>query len=250
MNRINESTLNETRLIGTSCCTTEKKIKNLIDSIENNSNNIEMFNFFDIKGTVLLYGIAGGGKTSIAKNVMYYALDKYGIESYSINPSEIITSGLGESVKNLSDELKEFDEKEEGILFIDEIDKFFINRTSQDELSELKRLLIEMMSFIDRLSIDKKKILIGCTNIFEQMDSALKRRFAICEEIGKPSEDEKLEFCKICLEKVGLQFKTNQNCIDRKFLQQFETMDSIKSYFRNKIIMNQIKSINNDIVMH
>ena len=58
MNRINESTLNETRLIGTSCCTTEKKIKNLIDSIENNSNNIEMFNFFDIKGTVLLYGIA------------------------------------------------------------------------------------------------------------------------------------------------------------------------------------------------
>ncbi|MBQ3671560.1 MAG: hypothetical protein II921_08810 [Treponema sp.] len=58
----------------------------------------------------MLHGIAGGGKTSIAKNAMLYALEQYGMESYLIKPSEIIASGLGESVKNLADELKEFEE--------------------------------------------------------------------------------------------------------------------------------------------
>ncbi|BDC95417.1 AAA family ATPase [Treponema saccharophilum] len=250
MNRIDESTLKETRLIGAKCLSVEKKIENLIDTIENDSKDIKMFNFFDIKGTVLLHGIAGGGKTSIAKNAMLYALNKYGLEAYLIKPSEIITSGLGESVKNLADELQRFEKLDEGILFIDEIDKFFINRTTQDELSELKRLLIEMMNFIDNLSVDKKKILIGCTNVYRQMDDALKRRFSICEEIGKPSKNEKIEFCRICLHTIGLTDEVDENSISDTFLSEHETMDSIKSYFRNKIIMNQIDSINNEIIVH
>ncbi len=248
MNRIEEDLIKKTEIVGEKVKKIEKKIDCLIDGIFTESYTDAVYNFFDIKGTVLLHGVPGVGKTSVAYNVMNYALERYGVESYSIFPSEIIVSGLGETVKNLSKELKDFESFKEGILFIDEIDKFCINRTGQEELSELKRLLIEMMSFIDRLSVDKKKVLIGCTNVYSQIDDALKRRFTICEEIDKPTDDEKMDFIRICLKKINLPILENDKKLDKTFLARFETIDSIKSYFRDHLIMNSINSIKNDIL--
>lgn len=242
--RIDESNINRIELIGNSCNDVEFKIKTLIDFMFSGNYNKEMFDFFDIRGTILLHGIPGVGKTSIAKNVMKYVIDKYGVESYIIEPSDIIVSGLGETVKNLSDSLKKFEELEAGILFIDEIDKFCVNRNDEDELSEMKRLLIELMSFIDKLSVSSNKIMICCTNVFEQMDSAIQRRFSICEKIMKPSSAEKKDFFRLCYQKTGSSLNVE---INDSFISTFETMDSIKAYFRKKILTNKLITIENDI---
>ena len=248
--RLKENELSETKLIGSRCKSAEADIKHLIDIIfgDNYSNKRINFDFFDVKGTVLLHGFAGVGKTTIAKNCMYYALDKYGVESYSMNVSDIIVSGLGESVKNLFDALAEFSELKEGILFIDEIDKLFINRESLDELSELKRLLIQFMSYVDCLSTDKKKILIGCTNVYNQIDTALKRRFSINEEILVPTDDEKNVFFTICINEVGMDLFGIKLC--KEYLEKFKTMDSIKALFRKHILNDSLNDLKIELNNH
>ena len=249
LSRLEEDELYETKLIGNRCKCAIEDIKHLVDIIfgDDPSNNIN-YDFFDVKGTVLLHGIAGVGKTTIAKNCMYYALDKYGVESYSLNVPDIIVSGLGESVKNLFEALNEFTELKEGILFIDEIDKLFVNRESVSELSELKRLLIQFMGYIDGLSVNKKKLLIGCTNVYDQIDTALKRRFSINEEINIPTTEDKNTFFAVCLQELGLDSSGIK--LSNEYLNQFETMDSIKSLFRRHILDHSLSQLNTEIENH
>ena len=238
LQRLEEQELYQTSLIGAECKNVIENIQRLIDIIFGPASlrcGIN-FDFFDVKGTVLLYGVPGVGKTTIAKNCLHYALQQYGVESYTINVSDIIVSGLGETVKNFNDALSEFRELDEGILLVDEIDRFFVNRKELSEISELKRLLIEFMGFIDRLSIDSRKLLIGCTNVYDQIDDALKRRFSISKEIGLPTNQEKLNFIDVCFHNIGKDVDCSK--LGNEFLEQFETMDSIKSYFR-KNILNQ-----------
>lgn len=243
LNRFDEKSLYKTDLIGSRCKSAEEDIRNLIDIIfgDKTAENKIDYDFFDVKGTVLLHGIAGVGKTTIARNCMYYALDKYGVESYSIDVPDIIVSGLGESVKNLSDALSEFDDLKEGILFLDEIDKLFVNRESESELSELKRLLIQFMGYVDNLSVSKNKLMIGCTNVYDQIDAALKRRFSINEEITVPVNEDKNAFFKICLHRLGMD--PDDMKLNKGYLERFETMDSIKAFFRRHILDHSIDEL-------
>ncbi len=243
--RIDESDLHETKLIGKQCEQTVNDINHLIDIVFEKNERRLNYNFFDIKGTVLLHGIAGVGKTTIARNCMSYALNKYGVESYRLDVSDIIVSGLGESVKNMHDTLNEFEELNEGILFIDEIDKVLIDRTVVGELSEMKRLLIEFMGYVDNLTVDKKKMLIGCTNVYEQIDEALKRRFSINEEIHRPLNEEKNDFFSICLLEAGIHIPALG--LKSDFLNRFETMDSIKGYFRKNILDGSLDQMKTEI---
>lgn len=246
---INESTLFETPLIGQSSEKAYIRIKNLIDivfsSTESNQKSPN-YDFFDIKGTILLYGDTGVGKTTISRNCMAYALDKYSVDCYEINIADIIVSELGETVRNMHEILEELNNKEYAILFIDEIDKLFISRETPGELSEMKRLLIEFMQYIDTLSAADKKIIIGCTNVYDSLDAALKRRFAIKEEIKNPSEIEKNEFFNICIKKTGIDFPNNIR-LTSAFLGKFKNMDSIKSFFRDGILTGNLSTIQNEI---
>lgn len=247
LRRFEEQELYEMKLIGVGCEDAAKAIKHLIDIIfeEDKENNNINYDFFDVKGTVLLHGIAGGGKTTIARNCMCYALNRYGVESYSVNVPDIIVSGLGESVKNLSDALEEFDTLEEGILFIDEIDKFFVNRESVSEISELKRLLIQFMSYIDRLSVNRKKLLIGCTNIYDQIDTALRRRFSVNEEITIPENNDKNTFFAICMQEIGVE--SDGIKLSETYLGNFKTMDSIKALFRRHILDHTLDELKDEL---
>ena len=235
LNKIRECELKETELFGKNVLAVYNEICNLIDIIygKNEYDDID-WDFFDIKGTVLLYGIPGGGKTTLIKNCLNRALNLYGTESYYIETSNIIRSNLGESTSRMNRALQEFHEKEEGILFIDEIDKVCVNRKNIDEISELKRMLIELMAGIDRLNMSSKKIIIGCTNVFEQLDEALIRRFTICREIKEPSYEEKVNFFRLCMGKCGKIVGNVQEY--NELLKNLKTMDSIKQLFRDSIL--------------
>lgn len=137
-------------MIGKNSNDTIRQITRMMDLVYGSKtfSNIDL-SFFDINGSVLLYGIPGVGKTTIVMNCINYALDKYGIEAYTIDTPEVIVSNLGESTQNIYIELDEFASLNEGILFIDEIDRLCVNRHNKDEVSELKRVLIEIMKFMD-----------------------------------------------------------------------------------------------------
>ena len=246
---ISEAILQETMLIGQSCEKAAIRIKKLIDIVfspdDPNQQKLN-YGFFDIRGTVLLYGDSGVGKTTLSKNCMSYALDAYSVDSYEIHVADIIVSELGETVRNMSEVLEELRNKKCAILFIDEIDKLFISRETPGELSEMKRLLIEFMGYIDTLSVADKKIIIGCTNVYDSLDVALKRRFAITEEITNPSDSEKNQFFNICVKKSGMNFPCDIR-LNSMYLGKFKNMDSIKSLFRDSILAGDLCGLHNEI---
>ena len=246
---ISESILHETLLVGQSCEKAAIRIKKLIDIVFSPAeSNLQKpnYDFFDIRGTVLLYGDTGVGKTTLSKNCMSYALDTYSVDSYEIHVADIIVSELGETVRNMSDVIDELSRKKYAILFIDEIDKMFINRETPGEISEMKRLLIEFMSFIDTLTVEDKKIIIGCTNVYDSLDDAFKRRFAITEKIDIPSAEEKNEFFNICIKKLGMNLPGDLQ-LDSEYLGKFKNMDAIKSLFRDSILTGDTQSLYNEI---
>lgn len=248
MMKIDESVLNKTDMIGCKANSVIKKICMLIDFIFSEKNcfeNIDL-DFFNIQGSVLLYGIPGIGKTTIVYNCLRYALDEYGVESYTFNTSDIIVTNLGQATKNLHDKLEEFQSKEEGILFLDEIDRLCVNRQNSNEISELKRMLIELMQFLDKMQYSSQKMVIGCTNIINQLDGALIRRFSIQEEINKPMVEEKIEFINLCLEKSG--YRTSKITSDTEFLEQYQTMDAIKKDFRDAILDGSLDEFKNKFI--
>ena len=184
MKRIAEDRIANTLMFGNESEEITKRITKMMDIIYGESTyyNID-FSFFDINGSALLYGIPGVGKTTIAMNCINYSLERYGVEAYTLEASKVIVSDLGETTRNLFLELNEFAALKEGLLFIDELDQLCVNRSNKDEISELKRMLIELMKFMDTLSISSKKVIIACTNDIDQIDPALKRRFSIKKEI-------------------------------------------------------------------
>lgn len=230
LRRIDENRITVYELVGNEINYAEEKIKGLIDIAFNGSQSEIDYDFFDIRGTVLLYGISGIGKTSAMNNCMSYALDKYGADCYELLTSDIVESELGKSTQNLTEAIHEFESLHRGILFIDELDRFCVNRKS-NELSELKRMLIELMQFFDRQRPANGKIVLCCTNVKEQIDEALIRRFSICEEIHNPTKEELIRFANICMEKARFA-----GTVDDFIIQGIQTFDEIKRIFRNSIL--------------
>ena len=136
--------------------------------------------------------------------------------------------------------------KDGAALFLDEIDRLCVNRENLNEISELKRTLIELMQFLDEIKYSPRKMVIGCTNIIAQLDEALIRRFSIQEEISKPTMEEKIKFVELCLKKVGC--KINNTISAPKFLESYQTMDAIKKDFRDAILSGKIGEFKNKFI--
>ena len=66
----------------------------------------------------------------------------------------------------------------------------------------------------------------------EQIDDALKRRFTIFEEVGKPEKKEMIEFANLCMEKASMKGKVIG------IMQNLATFDDIKKVFRDALLAN------------
>lgn len=201
----------------------------------------EIIELLDIKGNILLSGIPGTGKTTIAYLLAKHVMDKYGIESYEISISNLIETALGKSTSNMGkviDELNEISRSYGALLILDEIDRFFINRKNENEISELKRMLIEFMDYIDRITLKDKIIIIGITNIIDSLDTALLRRFEF---------NRKIETSPVILEHLIIYINKEIGIeMDTDLIKQYSeladngcvTCDTVKKVYKNVVIGN------------
>ena len=194
----------------------------------------EAFTEMGIKNpvTLLLYGKPGTGKTEFVR----YAAHELGLPIFVLNFSQMIDSHLGETSKNIN-LIFNYIKNNECILFLDELDCIAGNRqTATGAEKELSRISITLMQEIDRLP--NNVIVIAATNMPENIDSALLKRFSIVKIVSEPTEDDNLRFIDFYFDKTGaIKYVDKQENIDT--LKKNPTIKNCKSQRELIQILNQ-----------
>ncbi len=136
---------------------------------------------------LLFYGPPGCGKTYVAAKLA----EELGMPFYEVSYDDVVSPYHGMTIKNMRKVFKKALNTAPSILVINEIDDFTGDRSGaggsqQHVVSEVNH----MLRSLDSLG-EKGVLVIGTTNHFDKMDSAIKRakRFDIKIEIPPPDEE-------------------------------------------------------------
>lgn len=122
----------------------------------------------------LFTGEPGTGKTASVVSLAH----KLKRDLLIVKTTELIDSHLGESPKNIAKlfhQLNNLPQKDSVIVLFDEIDSLAIDRINQRDLREMGRVTSTFLKELDQLS--PELVIIATTNLANQMDLALRRRF-------------------------------------------------------------------------
>lgn len=182
-----------------------------------------------IPKTMLLYGIPGCGKTSIA----HYISEQTNLPLVVARLDGIVSSLLGSTAKNIR-KIFTYAASMPCILFLDEFDAIAKARDDNHELGELKRVINSLLQNIDNLPASC--VLIAATNHPELLDSAVWRRFITKIEVGMPNDEDRQ---KIIIDQLkGFEGSV---CLDNNKMRTVSEL--LKDYSPSEIvsIINKIK---------
>lgn len=151
---------------------------------------------------VLLYGPPGTGKTMLAK-----ALAKEsGAVFLALSPSSLLSKWLGETEQTARAVFTLARRVAPAIIFIDEIDGLFRERSSSEHEAH-KNLKAEFMQLWDGLTTDDGAgvVVLGATNRPYDVDPAILRRMPRAFEVGLPTLDERVAILTAILKDVPVE---------------------------------------------
>lgn len=134
----------------------------------------------------LFYGAPGTGKTESAFQIARL-LER---DILTVHLEQLIDSRLGETSKNIT---RLFDEinhlmYSKVIVIFDELDALVLNRNSENDLREMSRVTSTFLRELDTLG--NQIIVIATTNLFENFDKALTRRFDAIVSFDRYSKED------------------------------------------------------------
>lgn len=79
----------------------------------------------------------------------------------------------------------------------DEIDTIALDRINQNDIREMGRVTSTFLKALDNLSTEA--VIIATTNLYENLDKALVRRFDATIDFDRYSDDDKIEVAEVIL---------------------------------------------------
>jgi Cdc6-like AAA superfamily ATPase len=152
----------------------------------------------------LFVGAPGTGKTETVKQIARI-LDR---DLFSIDFDAVIDSKLGQTSKNLShvfEELNKLPHPDKVVILFDELDSIALDRINANDLREMGRVTSSMLKGLDALS--DSIVLIATTNLAEQFDRAVLRRFDSVINFNRYSRDDLVEVAESILDRFLNKFK-------------------------------------------
>lgn len=119
---------------------------------------------------LLFAGKPGTGKTMTA----YVIANELGLPLNVILMEKVITKFMGETSAKLR-QIFDYIRENQGVYLFDEFDAIGTERTKDNEVGEMRRVLNSFLQFIE--SDDSESIIIAATNNLNLLDQALFRRF-------------------------------------------------------------------------
>lgn len=135
---------------------------------------------------VLIEGPSGTGKTMTASAIA----SELGLSVFTVRMDKLISKYMGETSSKLR-EVFDMIEQQPGVYLFDEFDTIGADRTLDNEVGEMRRILNSFLQLVEGDMSDS--IIIAATNNNQMLDHALYRRFDDVLAYKLPDEHERLE---------------------------------------------------------
>jgi len=152
----------------------------------------------------LFVGSPGTGKTESVKQVSKL-LNR---ELLMADFSNLVDSKLGQTTKNLTELFKEINQlpfSKNYIILFDEIDAIALDRINQNDIREMGRVTSTFLKALD--SLNSEVCLIATTNLFDNLDKALIRRFDAVIDFDRYTDEDKVDVALVILNDLLKWFK-------------------------------------------
>lgn len=187
----------------------------------------------------LLYGESGVGKTAFSRYVAY----KLGMPYLYVNFSRMLDSYLGGTAKNLTN-LFSFIRKQQCVVMLDEIDSLAVKREygGGGASAEVSRSTTCLLQLLD--SVTNDHVIIAATNLIDDVDTAVKRRFTEKHELHRLSAEDNERFIRQYLDDAGFSYDLDSV---RKYAAENHSQAEIMTHVTRSIASTLINK--GDLVM-
>ena len=190
---------------------------------------------------ILLSGPPGTGKTLTASIIA----NELNLPLYTILMDKMVTKFMGETSAKLR-QVFDLIEQKQGVYLFDEFDAIGGERSRDNDVGEMRRVLNSFLQFIER---DKSgSLIIAVTNNKALLDQALFRRFDDVILYHLPNKDEKLALLKNRLSQFSKKVSFNQLLPKINGLSHAEIslacIDAIK-----ETVLNENQLMNNQLIL-
>lgn len=177
------------------------------------------------RSKLILHGPSGCGKSLTASAIA----NELNIPVYMVRFDEIIGAYLGQTASKLR-EIFSFIENTKCVLLLDEIDAIGRRRGDARDVGELDRIVISLMQELEYAR--PQGVIIATTNIPEELDRALWRRFDVAIEFTQPSKTQ--------LRSFGKKIAASRNASLSKSV--FDLASETQNYAEcERVVINQIR---------
>ena len=161
---------------------TTKRIDEFISFVKN-ADELEAHGV-GLSPSLITFGPPGTGKTQLARHIA----GRLNMPLVVSRADTLISSYLGSTSKNLRT-LFDHIANRHCILFLDELDALAKLRDDQQELGELKRVVVSLLQNLDNMN--PHTVLIAATNHEHLLDPAIWRRFSFKVQLNLPAHKER-----------------------------------------------------------